>query len=205
MNNRLLPQPLGQVRIISGRWRGRKLAVLTEQGLRPTSHRLRETLFNWLAPMLLGASVLDCFAGSGALGLEALSRDASYLRLLERNPLVAKQLGQALQRLESHAATVLTVDSRVYLAQPADRRFNLVFLDPPFYQALPQALFIQLERYQWLAEEAWIYLETEAEWRPNMLPNHWQLYREIRSRQVAYRLYRRHPIRDDSSTPLITL
>lgn len=194
MNNRLLSQPPGQVRIIGGRWRGRKLAVLAEQGLRPTSHRLRETLFNWLAPMLPGAAVLDCFAGSGALGIEALSRDASYLRLLEHNPLVAQQLGQVLQRLESQAATVLTVDSRDYLAQPADRRFNIVFLDPPFYQALPQALFIALERYHWLAEEAWIYLETEADWLPAMLPNHWHLHRETRSRQVAYRLYQRQPI-----------
>lgn len=193
MNNRFLSsQPPGQVRIIGGRWRGRKLVVLTEQSLRPTSHRLRETLFNWLTPILPGASVLDCFAGSGALGIEALSRGACYLRLLERNPLVAQQLGQVLQQLNSHAATLLTVNSLSYLAQPADRCFDIIFLDPPFYQALPQALFIQLERYHWLTEKAWIYLETEADWLPNQLPNHWRLHREKISSRVAYRLYQSH-------------
>ncbi|MFT8257790.1 MAG: 16S rRNA (guanine(966)-N(2))-methyltransferase RsmD [Candidatus Symbiodolus clandestinus] len=194
MKNRT-PQQLGQVRLIAGRWRGKKLTVLAEPGLRPTSDRWRETLFNWLAPQLPDAQVLDCFAGSGALGLEALSRGANHICLLEHNPNVVQQLQQTLQQLavSSQQAIIYCVDAQQYLAQTAERRFTLVFLDPPFHQAMLPSLITLLEQHHWLTEEAWIYLETEIDWQPTTIPTHWQLHREKLSNQVAYRLYQRMP------------
>lgn len=187
----MLSKTVGQVRIIGGRWRGRKLTVLSQNELRPTGDRMRETLFNWLTPMVRDACVLDCFAGSGALGLEALSRAARYVRLLERHHLVAQQLTKTLHQLGSPAATILNVDSRLYLAQPADRLFNVVFLDPPFYQAIIGPLIAQLEHYHWLADQAWIYIESEAALHAPSVPVNWCLYREQSTRQVASRLYSR--------------
>ncbi len=93
----------GEVRIIGGLWRGRKLPVLLSQGLRPTSDRVRETLFNWLMHDIVGADCLDCFSGSGALGAEALSRQANSVVMLEKSPQVAKQLKQNLQQLKNRA------------------------------------------------------------------------------------------------------
>ncbi|QUY46830.1 16S rRNA (guanine(966)-N(2))-methyltransferase [Serratia plymuthica] len=177
----------GQIRIIGGQWRGRKLPVPSSPGLRPTTDRVRETLFNWLAPVIQGARCLDCFAGSGALGLEALSRYAGSATLLEFERPVAQQLEKNLALLQGKG-TVVNTNTLNWLAgngQP----FDVVFLDPPFRKGLLAETVTLLEQQGWLADEAWIYVEAEAESAAADVPANWQLHREKVAGQVAYRLY----------------
>ena len=180
----------GQIRIIGGQWRGRKLPVPDSAGLRPTTDRVRETLFNWLAPVLPDARCLDCFAGSGALGLEALSRYAGSATLLELERPVAQQLMKNLQTLNASHGKVIQTNALSFLAQPGEP-FNLVFIDPPFRQGLLEQTLQLLEQNHWLADEAMIYVESEVENGAPPVPANWDLYREKIAGQVAYRLYQR--------------
>ncbi|AIR70129.1 16S rRNA (guanine(966)-N(2))-methyltransferase [Dickeya fangzhongdai] len=182
----------GQIRIIGGQWRGRKLPVPDSPGLRPTTDRVRETLFNWLAPVIAQSRCLDCFAGSGALGLEALSRYAAHATLLEAERNVARQLTQNLSLLSADNAEVVNADTLQWLAKPAPQPYDVVFLDPPFRRGLLDDTLRLLEAGDWLAEEAWIYIETEAENRTLAIPSTWTLHREKTAGQVSYRLYIRH-------------
>ncbi|KFW99952.1 16S rRNA methyltransferase [Pectobacterium betavasculorum] len=178
----------GQIRIIGGQWRGRKLPVPDSPGLRPTTDRVRETLFNWLAPVIQQARCLDCFAGSGALGLEALSRYAAHATLLEMERAVAQQLTQNLALLRAENAEVVNTDALNWLAKPGTP-FDVVFLDPPFRKELLNNTLALLEQQGWLAPDAWIYVETEVENAQLTIPDNWQLHREKIAGQVAYRLY----------------
>ncbi|MGL6020816.1 MAG: 16S rRNA (guanine(966)-N(2))-methyltransferase [Gibbsiella quercinecans] len=183
------PQPAaaGQIRIIGGQWRGRKLPVPNSPGLRPTTDRVRETLFNWLAPVIQGARCLDCFAGSGALGLEALSRYAGSATLLEFERPVAQQLEKNLALLQGHGQVVNT-NTLNWLAGNGEP-FDVVFLDPPFRKGLLADTVQLLEQQGWLADEAWVYVEAEAESAAADVPANWALHREKVAGQVAYRLY----------------
>jgi 16S rRNA (guanine966-N2)-methyltransferase len=176
-----------QIRIIGGQWRGRKLPVPNSPGLRPTTDRVRETLFNWLATVIHGASCLDCFAGSGALGFEALSRYASNATLLEYKRQVAQQLEKNLVLLQGHGE-VINANALTWLSGNG-KPFDVVFLDPPFRQGLLAVTATLLEQQGWLTDEAWIYLESEAEILGTQVPANWKLHREKIAGQVAYRLY----------------
>ncbi len=179
----------GRLRIIGGEHRRRLLPVLDSPGLRPTPDRVRETLFNWLVAALPGARVLDLFAGTGALGLEALSRGARETTFVERDGRVARQLATNLETLGAEGrGRVVTADARAFLCgTPAS--FSLVFLDPPFRQGLAAPCCAALEA-NWLADEALIYLEVEAELVPEV-PATWLLHREVRAGDSHGRLYRR--------------
>ncbi|GFN45194.1 16S rRNA (guanine(966)-N(2))-methyltransferase [Candidatus Regiella insecticola] len=179
---------LGQVRIIGGQWRGRKLPVLTSPGLRPTPDRVRETLFNWLDPMIKNARCLDCFAGSGALGLEALSRYAKSATLLELENNVAQQLINNLALLKAEDGCVINTNTLNWLAQTG-QPYDVIFLDPPFQQELLTKTIYLLEKRNWLADEAWIYVETAVKDTRVDFPSHWQLHREKTAGQIVYRLY----------------
>lgn len=181
----------GEVRIISGRWRGRKLAVLDAEGLRPTTDRVKETLFNWLMHDIDGASVLDCFAGSGSLAFEALSRHASHCTLLERDKAATSQLLNNQRQLNCTEAQIIHADSLSWLTQPATRQFDIVFIDPPFRKSLALPCCQLLEQQHWLSENALIYLETEKELDVAALPAGWRLLKEKIAGQLAYRLYQR--------------
>ena len=180
----------GQIRIIGGQWRGRKLPVPDSPGLRPTTDRVRETLFNWLAPYLVGARCLDCFAGSGALGLEALSRYAADATLLEMERGVAQQLQKNLATLKSSAAKVVNTNTLNFLNQNGEPH-DIVFVDPPFRKGLLEETLNLLETRGWLAPQALIYVESEVENGLPPVPVHWDLHREKVAGQVAYRLYHR--------------
>ncbi|EOC0001580.1 16S rRNA (guanine(966)-N(2))-methyltransferase [Cronobacter turicensis] len=180
----------GQIRIIGGQWRGRKLPVPDSPGLRPTTDRVRETLFNWLAPYLVGARCLDCFAGSGALGLEALSRYAADATLLEMERGVAQQLQKNLATLQSSAAKVVNTNTLNFLSQNGEPH-DIVFVDPPFRKGLLEETLNLLETRGWLAPQALIYVESEVENGLPPVPASWQLHREKVAGQVAYRLYLR--------------
>ncbi|MCH6484006.1 16S rRNA (guanine(966)-N(2))-methyltransferase RsmD [Pseudoxanthomonas sp. LH2527] len=179
------PRGTGQVRIIGGRWRGTKLAVPERPGLRPSSDRVRETLFNWLMPALPGARVLDLFAGTGVLGLEALSRGAAQAMLVERDPGLAAALREAVAKLAA-PAEVHAADALAWLGGRQEA-FDLVFLDPPFADGLwDRALEALVPR---LAPGAWIYVESPVDVVPAVPPD-WALHREGRTREVRYALYR---------------
>ncbi|MEM6161219.1 16S rRNA (guanine(966)-N(2))-methyltransferase [Erwinia sp. P6884] len=181
----------GQIRIIGGLWRGRKLPVPDSAGLRPTTDRVRETLFNWLAPDIQGARCLDCFAGSGALGLEALSRHAASVTLIELERPVAQLLEKNLATLGATAGRVLNTNTLQWLAQQGEPH-DLVFIDPPFRKGLLEQTLTLLENNGWLAADALIYVESEVENGLPTVPVSWHLHREKIAGQVASRLYIRH-------------
>lgn len=181
----------GQLRIIGGQWRSRRFAFPEGPGLRPTPDRVRETLFNWLAPYVEGARVLECFAGSGAVLLEALSRGAREGLALDLNPASVAALRGHLATLGCTSAQVLQQDALRYLAEQGATLFNLVFLDPPFHQNLLQPACEQLENRGWLAPHAWIYTESESAPSSLGLPGNWRLHREKHTGQVHYALWQR--------------
>ena len=184
-----MKRPPGKVRIIGGRWRGTRLPVADSAGLRPTSDRARETLFNWLQPVLPGARVLDLFAGSGALGIEALSRGAAQALLVERDPALATALEDSLRRLDAGpAARIVRADALSFLRLPVHGRFDVVFLDPPFDAGLWSPVLGVLD--PWLAEGAWLYLESSAA-APVDPGSGWLPHRELRTREAHHALYRR--------------
>ena len=183
------------MRIIGGRWRGTKLAVLDRPGLRPSSDRVRETLFNWLMPALPGARVLDLFAGTGVLGLEALSRGAAHATLVERDPGLAARLRESADKLSAQAE-VHAADALAWLAGRREV-FDLVFLDPPFAEGLwARALEALAPR---LAPGAWVYVESPVAVEP-MVPSGWALHRQGATRDVRYALYR-----TPAAQPTVTL
>lgn len=190
-----------RLRIIGGRWRGTRLNFPEVAAIRPTPDRVRETLFNWLQQAVVGARCLDLFAGSGALGLEALSRGAASAVFVDEEPQIARYLRDTLARLQCTDAEVRSSDACSYLQQ-AKQTFDLVFLDPPFAAAesttLLARLFEQLEQYNCLHTTAWVYLECPSSLgAPNTWkhwPGHWQLHRSKQAGQVGYHLARRTPV-----------
>ena len=179
----------GQVRIVGGRWRNTRLQVPELPGLRPTSDRVRETLFNWLMPKLPGARVLDLFAGSGALGLEAVSRGAAQAQLVERDPRLVAALRGVVERLDAATQVeVIAADAVQWLDSAAAAQADVVFLDPPFAAGLWEQVIARLPRH--VAADAWLYVEAPVGAAP-LLPAEWQLRREGSTREVAYALYRR--------------
>lgn len=181
----------GYVRIIGGDWRGRKLPVLEHDGLRPTGDRARETLFNWLQFELAGAVCLDAFAGTGALGFEALSRGASQVTLIEKSTQAARQLQANADLLNAPQAHVLAMDALSYLAQQTQQTYGVVFIDPPFHQGLVQPTLDALFNQAWLKSEAWIYIEQEKMADLPKLPENWSCYREKTTAQTYFSVWRR--------------
>jgi 16S rRNA (guanine966-N2)-methyltransferase len=180
-----------RVRIIGGLHRGRKLSFPDLPGLRPTGDRIRETLFNWLQPYIEGTRCLDLFAGSGALGLEAASRGAGEVVMLDRAPQVVRQLERHRQTLGLEQVRVLQADALIWLDGDASP-FDLVFLDPPFADERLRAVCSKLELNGWLTSGARIYLEDDAGRAFDALPEEWELVKEKRAGQVRYGLAFRH-------------
>ena len=182
-------QKAGEVRIIAGQWRGRKLPVLSSQGLRPTGDRVKETLFNWLAPYIVDANCLDCFAGSGSLGFEALSRYAKSVTFIELERKVSQQIKQNLIKLNCSNANIINKNSLQFLAQNTENMlFDIAFIDPPFHFGLAQETIDLLDKNNYLANDALIYVEVEKGKEINP-PLSWQLLKEKNTHQVSYRLY----------------
>lgn len=181
-----------QLRIVGGDHRGRRLHFPDARGLRPTADRVRETLFNWLQGEVYGRKVLDLFAGSGALGLEALSRGATSATFVERARPVADQLRQNIELLGlQEQARVETLEAARFLDRAPTGQFDLVFVDPPFADQLMQGICERLEASGVLNSPAWIYLERDSSQPWPELPTGWILHREGRAGQAAFRLVRR--------------
>lgn len=179
-----------QLRIIGGTWRSRRITFPDVEGLRPSPDRVRETVFNWLAPVIEGARCLDLFTGSGALGLEALSRGAREVVFVDRDPRVVTELQQNLRLLQAQGAQVIGTDAQSYL-QREPRPFDVVFLDPPFRRDLLRPCIALLEERGWLAPAAYIYIEAERELAAPPLPPQWELLRSKSAGDVGYHLARR--------------
>jgi 16S rRNA (guanine966-N2)-methyltransferase len=178
------------LRIIGGGWRGRRVHFPDSPGLRPTPDRVRETVFNWLQFSLAGARCLDLFAGSGALGFEALSRGAREVVFVDEVTLVVEALREELERLNGTArARVLQTTAARYLGQPGEP-FDVIFLDPPFAQnalAEPVAL---IEAGGWVRPGGWVYLESERQSGAPLLPAGWDLVKSKSAGEVGYHLAR---------------
>jgi 16S rRNA (guanine966-N2)-methyltransferase len=178
------------VRIIGGEWRGRRIRFPGRAVIRPTPDRVRETLFNWLMAKVPGSRCLDLFAGSGALGLEALSRGAEHATFVERDRESAASLRETAALLAPGRATVVQGEAIAWLAT-VPRPFDVVFLDPPFSDGLlAQSMRLLAER-GWLADDAFVYLESPARAGAPSLPPGWVLHRSGRAGAVGYHLARR--------------
>jgi 16S rRNA (guanine966-N2)-methyltransferase len=176
-----------QVRIIGGEHRGRKLSFPDIPGLRPTGDRIRETLFNWLQPRLPGASCLDLFAGSGALGFEAASRGAGSVVMLDRSAVVVDQLQRNISLLSLEQTRVEQADAITWLQTPS-QQFDIVFLDPPFADDLVQSACRGLVQGAWLKPDALVYIELDVTSAPPELPPTLSILKEKKAGQVAYYL-----------------
>ncbi len=185
------PGSSGRLRIIGGAWRSRRIEFAAAAGVRPTADRIRETLFNWLRDVIPGARCLDLYAGSGALGFEALSRGARHVVFVDQDLRVVQQLQANAALLATPDAEVVWSDAFEYLAASCAEPFDIVFLDPPFRDDVTLECCRRLEQNGLLAAPAWIYLETELRRAPPELPAHWQMLHDKTAGQVAYRLLRR--------------
>ena len=184
------------MRIVAGTWRGRKLGIADVPGLRPTADRVRETLFNWLAADVADARCLDLFAGTGALGIEALSRGAAHCCFVEQSPHASDALSKSLQKLEAQKhATVFNVDALKFLAANQNngddvRTFDLAFLDPPFADDLLTPALDLLIASNCLSPNALIYFEHAADSSLHV-PREWQVRRHKQTGDVSFGLLER--------------
>ena len=183
----------GACRIIAGKWRGRKINFDDAEGLRPTTDRIRETVFNWLQPYLTQSVCLDCFAGSGVLGFEALSRGAQQVVFIEQNSQTVKRLKENAAILDADKAVIQQQDALSWLQSASlntgmQQKFDLVFLDPPFHSDLLSKSCALLDRSGCLSEDAIIYVE-HAVGANVVLPENWLCLKQKNSGQVSYKLF----------------
>lgn len=177
-----------QLRIIGGRWRGRRLNVPAIDGLRPTTDRIRETVFNWLQSEIVGANCLDLFAGTGALGFEALSRGASSVILLDNNSSSCRLIKQTAREFGAVRALVCCTDAIHWLHNYRGSPFDVVFIDPPFYSGLATRALEALGGGKLLSPRARVYLEQPRDRTEWSLPPSWHVLREARTAGVRYAL-----------------
>jgi 16S rRNA (guanine966-N2)-methyltransferase len=180
-----------RLRIIGGRWRGRKIEFPPLAAIRPSPDRVRETLFNWLQAHVAGARCLDLFAGSGALGIEALSRGAAHVTFVDLAPQVGRHLTQTLQQLGCATASVIVADALRFL-KGTPQPFDIVFLDPPFAADVLGPVCAELA-HGWLARTGYVYVESPAAAALPALPPGWNVHRTKRAGQVGYHLLQTTP------------
>jgi 16S rRNA (guanine966-N2)-methyltransferase len=182
------PKPYpGRVRIIGGCWRGRLIDVPDAPGLRPTGSRIRETLFNWLMPVITGARCLDLFAGAGALGFEAASRGAAHVIMLDRDAAAIRHLRETAAKLDAGGVECVQADALHWLDGAAGP-FDIVFVDPPFQSGLTETILSRLARPALLNPGAQVYLEADKRSDMSQLPPGWRIRREKVAGQVRYLL-----------------
>jgi 16S rRNA (guanine966-N2)-methyltransferase len=182
---------MGELRLIGGQWKRTKLSFPLLPGVRPTPSRVRETLFNWLAMDIAGSHCLDLFAGSGALGLEALSRGAASCTFVDQQPEICRQIQQHLNKLGAANARVIQGDALAVkdLSFATGQQPEIIFIDPPFHQDWLPGLISALDFAEWFKHCRWLYIETEKELTHIEVPANWTLEREKTAGDVCYRLY----------------
>ena len=182
-----MPGQTQALRIIAGEYRGRRLDFKPAPGLRPTGDRARETLFNWLQPVIAGAHCLDMFAGSGLLGMEAISRGAADVVFIEQHKATAQQLQNNIDKLDVRNAHVVCGNAFERLAD-LDKALDVIFIDPPFKQDMLIKACQQLHASNLIKPSSSIYLESERQVKADDLPTDWQVIREKQAGQVFYYL-----------------
>ncbi len=183
----------GKLRIIGGSWRSRLLPVIEQEGLRPTTDRVRETLFNWLQGDIAGARCLDLFAGSGALGFEAASRGAAQVVMIEQSAAACGVLKKNVLTLQAQHIECYQADAMAWLKHN-QQAFDLVFIDPPYASHLLQSACYLLEETGALSDHALIYLEQASHEAQPELPPSWQMLKHKKAGQIGYYLAKREPI-----------
>ena len=195
MSKKKSQQQINHIRIIAGHWRGRKITFTNAPGLRPTGERIRETLFNWLAPYIETSHCLDLFAGSGSLGLEALSRNALSVSFVDNNPKAINEIHHNLQVLEANNATTIHKNAFDYLSESSDENsnsnFNIIFVDPPYAQFHLSEISKQLEKLLHKQKQTWIFYEHDKPLKANSLPCNWHIEKEKKAGNVFYYLIKR--------------
>ncbi len=191
-------QKKNQLRIIGGEWRGRKLPFGTSEGLRPTPDRVRETLFNWLQPVIAGAHCIDLYSGSGALGFEAISRGAASATMLDNQNRVTRQLQDNALTLKCSQAKIVNQSALDYLAHPASHTYQVAFIDPPYQKGMAEPSCRLLEENNWLAPGAMIYLEVEKALSTLPVPGNWELLRSKKAGHLSFHLLQRHPLQEQT-------
>jgi 16S rRNA (guanine966-N2)-methyltransferase len=182
---------MNEVRIIGGKWRSRKIRFSGNPHLRPTPNRVRETIFNWLDPIIINTVCLDMFAGSGALGFEALSRGAKSVIMMDKSKQVIRDLKKNAELLPTDSVILFHKEFFSKLRNFFKPQFDIVFLDPPFRKDLVKACSQWLEQHDCLAPNAFIYTETESSLKMISVPSNWILYRQKTAGQVCYTLWQR--------------
>ena len=170
----------GKIRLIAGKWRGRKLDVIDSPGLRPTPDRIRETLFNWLQEEIVGARCLDLFAGTGALAFEALSRGAAEIVMVESNPKIIESLNQHAKTLGSEGHIIQLADAISWMKQGI-KGFDIIFLDPPFGQGYIEQCCTIISEQSLLNARGLVYIESE---KNLSLPDGWKIRKQTKAGNV---------------------
>jgi len=181
-----MARPSQQVRIIGGKWRGRKISFPAVDELRPTHDRIRETLFNWLMPYINDAVCLDLFAGSGAIGFEALSRGAKKVVMLDNNREVVSSLKESAEILNADNCEILYGEFPNRLPSFEREQFDIVFIDPPFNKNLIASVCEWINSTGILKSDALVYLEAEKELDPLPIPSHWKIIKEGKTATIKY-------------------
>jgi 16S rRNA (guanine966-N2)-methyltransferase len=179
----------GKLRLIAGRLRGHPLTFNPESNIRPTSDRVRETLFNWLSPYIQGASCLDLFSGSGALGFEAFSRGAKHVLMCEKDYKTYRDLEINRDSLSAEACEIRHVSFEPAMPSLASRPFDIVFLDPPYKQALITESLTWLVETKSIHEESVIYFEMEKVYEDNVLFDAHKPFRMKSTSSLTYGLF----------------
>ncbi|QJC28897.1 16S rRNA (guanine(966)-N(2))-methyltransferase RsmD [Enterobacteriaceae endosymbiont of Plateumaris rustica] len=184
---------MNKINIISGKWKGKKIYVIKNKNLRPTMNFIRKDLFNWLYKEIYMLKCLDCYAGTGALSFEALSRNALSSTVIENNLKIFQQLKKNSVLLQTKKLILIYENTLNYLSKRG-KQYDLVFIDPPFSykNILIKKTCILLEKNNWLKKNAFIYLEYKSNSTKIVLPKNWILYRKKKLSIVNYELYKRN-------------
>jgi len=176
------------IKIISGTLKSKKIITCKTSILRPTKNIIKETVFNWLLSKVNHARCLDCFAGSGSLGIEAISRNASSVTFVESNTLIAKTLKKNINQLNISNGIIFNINIFQWLKK-IGHPYDIIFIDPPFKKKLIQKTIILLENNNWLKNNAWIYIEQPKTKKKLVVPNNWLLHKHSSSGNVTYEMY----------------
>ncbi|ADV33999.1 putative ribosomal RNA small subunit methyltransferase D [Candidatus Blochmanniella vafra str. BVAF] len=189
----------GKIRIIAGKWKGRSIPVISKIEVRPTLSRIRETLFNWLNPVIVNSICLDCFSGSGALGLESLSRGAKKVTFIDNSKACINFLKKTITSFQEDSSSItICTDCVSWLKQLSKNTvtgYNIVFIDPPFNNRfIIYDIVYLLEKNNYLQKKSWIYIETsklfnKGLFNKNKFPNNWVLYRKIVTQTILCCIY----------------
>lgn len=179
----------GKIRIISGYLKGQIINILNTQNIRPTTNRIRETLFNWISIKIKNSNCLDCFSGSGALGIEAISRYAKFVTLLELKKKNIDNLNKNIKRLKIHNIRIIHTNTLTWIKKNKII-YDIIFIDPPYYSKELQKIIFLLEKNNCIHEKGYIYIEKSIYHELIILPKNWYIFKQKKTNKISYTLYK---------------